>query len=159
MEIEKKEDLPTEQEALQAAIKKHTAALKAEPMQIETTSSWRTYYSHHLKQQIIHFCQTIKPQLPFVAKYNLEPCQNFQCTYNGFIFDNIPKYNWSYVKFLSTKFGAKEKEKKEESVVFIDWCYDTDDWPVEETLPASEEWSELVTESETATWNLPDMYT
>src|SRR6185437_13281713 len=55
--------------------------------------------------------KTMKPQLLLVAEYNLEPCQNFQCTSTGFTFDNIPKYNWSYVEFLSTKFGSKEKGK------------------------------------------------
>ncbi|CAG8800944.1 31951_t:CDS:1, partial [Gigaspora margarita] len=48
---------------------------------------------------------------------------------------------------------------EEEAAEFNDWCYDTDDWPIEETISASEGWSELVTESETDMWNLPDPYT
>ncbi|CAG8853662.1 1177_t:CDS:2, partial [Gigaspora margarita] len=35
---------------------------------------------------------------------------------------------------------------------FNDWCHDTDDWPIEETISA-------ITESETNMWNLPDPYT
>ncbi|CAG8792504.1 11070_t:CDS:2 [Gigaspora margarita] len=140
------EDLPTEQ-AFQAAMQKHTATLKVEAMQIET---------NFLEDYI----------------YN----KNFQCTSNGFIFDNIPKYNWSYVEFLSTKFGAREKEKnkyilnwcgpdaqymdlEEETAVFNNWCHNTNDWPIKETIPVSEEWPKLVTESETDVWNLPDPYT
>ncbi|CAG8852129.1 45860_t:CDS:1, partial [Gigaspora margarita] len=123
MNIEE-EDLPTEQEVFKAAMQKHAAIPKVEAMQIENTSSWRTYHSHHLKQRItqceanflgdyIHnqVWKIMKPQLPLIAEYNLKPCQNFQYTSDGFTFDNIPKYNWSYVEFLSTKFGAREKEK------------------------------------------------
>ncbi|CAG8856017.1 25607_t:CDS:2, partial [Gigaspora margarita] len=63
------EDLPTEQEAFKAAMQKHATISK----------------------------KTMKPQLPLIAEYNLEPYQNFQYTSNRFTFDNIPKYNWSYV--------------------------------------------------------------
>ncbi|CAG8844580.1 8352_t:CDS:1, partial [Gigaspora margarita] len=48
---------------------------------------------------------------------------------------------------------------EEKAAEFNDWCHDTDDWPIEETIPASEGWPELVTESETNMWNLPDPYT
>ncbi|CAG8837054.1 20870_t:CDS:1, partial [Gigaspora margarita] len=48
---------------------------------------------------------------------------------------------------------------EEETAVFNDWCHNTDDWPIEETIPVSEKWPELVTESETDMWNLPDPYT
>ncbi|CAG8817921.1 40452_t:CDS:1, partial [Gigaspora margarita] len=41
--------------------------------------------------------------------------------------------------------------------VFNDWCYNTDNWSIE-TIPVNEEWPELVTESETDMWNLPDPY-
>ncbi|CAG8843703.1 15543_t:CDS:1, partial [Gigaspora margarita] len=47
----------------------------------------------------------------------------------------------------------------EEAAEFNDWCPDTNDWPIEETISASEEWPELVTESETNMWNLPNAYT
>jgi len=46
----------------------------------------------------------------------------------------------------------------EESVVFNNWCHYTDDWPIEETMLASENWPELATNSETATWNPPNTY-
>ncbi|CAG8798455.1 39428_t:CDS:2, partial [Gigaspora margarita] len=141
MDIEE-EDLSTEQEAFKAAMPKHTIIPK----------------------------KTIKSQLPLIAKYNLESYQNFQCTSDRFTFDNIPKYNWSYVKFLSTKFGAREKRKnkyihnwymnlEEKAAEFNDWYHDTDDWPIEETIPASKGWPELVTESETNMWNLSNPYT
>ncbi|CAG8855443.1 13904_t:CDS:2, partial [Gigaspora margarita] len=90
MDIEE-EDLTTEQEAFKAAMQKHAAITK----------------------------KTMKPQLLLIAEYNLELCQNFQCTSDGFTFDNIPKYNWSYVEFLSTKFGAKEKGKNK---YICNWC-------------------------------------
>ncbi|CAG8854611.1 32731_t:CDS:1, partial [Gigaspora margarita] len=48
---------------------------------------------------------------------------------------------------------------EEEAAEFNDWYYDTNDWPIEETIPANKEWPELVTESETNIWNLPDPYT
>ncbi|CAG8725566.1 44217_t:CDS:2, partial [Gigaspora margarita] len=38
-------------------------------------------------------------------------------------------------------------------------CHDTDDWPIEETIPVNEGWPKLVTESEAEMWNLPDPYT
>ncbi|CAG8834000.1 10224_t:CDS:1, partial [Gigaspora margarita] len=41
-----------------------------------------------------------------------------QYTSDGITFDNIPKYNWSYVEFLSTKFGTKEKGK---SKYILNW--------------------------------------
>ncbi|CAG8768528.1 25646_t:CDS:2 [Gigaspora margarita] len=63
-------------------------------------------------------------------------------------FDNIPKYNISYVEFLSTKFETKKKGK---SKYILNWC--------EEPILASERWPELVTESKTDVWNLPDPYT
>ncbi|CAG8829394.1 39209_t:CDS:2, partial [Gigaspora margarita] len=86
MDIEE-ENLPTEQEAFKAAIQKHTTIPKVEAMQIENTSPWRTYHSYHLKQQITQYeanflgdyiynkvWKTMKPQLPLIAEYNLEPC-------------------------------------------------------------------------------------
>ncbi|CAG8816266.1 33756_t:CDS:2, partial [Gigaspora margarita] len=173
MDIEE-EDLPTEQEVFKAAMQKHTAILKEEAMQIENTSSWRTYHFHHLKQQITR-CEA-----NFLGDYIHN--KNFQYTSDGFTFDNIPKYNWSYIEFLSTKFGAREKGKnkyirnwcgpdaqcwcknilyrskswymdlEKEAAEFNDRCHDTDDWPIEKTIPA-------ITESETNMWNLPDPYT
>ncbi|CAG8817922.1 40453_t:CDS:2 [Gigaspora margarita] len=104
MNIEE-EDLPTEQETFKAAMQKHTAISKVEAMQIKNTSTWRTYHSHHLKQRITH-CE-----VNFLEDYIYN--KNFQCTSDRFTFDNIPKYNWSYVEFLSTKFGAKEKGKNQ----------------------------------------------
>ncbi|CAG8855221.1 7757_t:CDS:1, partial [Gigaspora margarita] len=47
--------------------------------------------------------------------------------------------------------GLEEKAAK-----FNDWCHDN--WPIEETIPASKGWPELVTESETNMWNLPNPY-
>ncbi|CAG8837761.1 33927_t:CDS:1, partial [Gigaspora margarita] len=49
MDIEE-EGLPIEQEAFKASMQKHTTIPKVEAIQIENTSSWRTYYSYHLKQ-------------------------------------------------------------------------------------------------------------
>ncbi|CAG8657163.1 12068_t:CDS:2, partial [Gigaspora margarita] len=49
MDIEEK-DLTLEQEA-----RTTTTTLGSEAMQIDSTSSWRTYHSHHLKHRIIHF--------------------------------------------------------------------------------------------------------
>ncbi|CAG8843849.1 24197_t:CDS:2, partial [Gigaspora margarita] len=155
MDIEE-ENLPTEQEAFKAAMQKHAAISKVEAMQIENTSPWRTYYSHHLKQRITR-CEA-----NFLGDYIHN--KNFQCTSDGFTFDNIPKYNWSYVEFLSTKFGAREKGKNK---YIRNWCGpDAQCWcknilyrSKKETIPASEGWPELVTESKTNMWNLPDLYT
>ncbi|CAG8841356.1 19765_t:CDS:2, partial [Gigaspora margarita] len=94
MDIEE-EDLPTEQKTFKAAT---------------------NFFGDYIYNQV---WKTIKPQLPLIAEYNLEPCQNFQCTSDGFTFDNIPKYNWSYVEFLSTKFGAREKGKNK---YICNWC-------------------------------------
>ncbi|CAG8835713.1 22504_t:CDS:2, partial [Gigaspora margarita] len=94
MDIEE-EDLPTEQEAFKATMQKHAAIPTVEAMQIENTSPWRTYHSHHLKQQIT------------------------RCEAN-FLGDYIHnQYNWSYVEFLSTKFGAREKGKNK---YIRNWC-------------------------------------
>ncbi|CAG8838854.1 40983_t:CDS:2, partial [Gigaspora margarita] len=48
---------------------------------------------------------------------------------------------------------------EEKAAEFNNWYHDTDDWPIEETISASEGWPKLVTESETNMWNLPDPYT
>ncbi|CAG8857232.1 40112_t:CDS:2, partial [Gigaspora margarita] len=80
------EDLLTEQEAFKAAMQKHTTIPKEKAMQIENTSSWRTYHSYHLKQQITR-CEA-----NFLGDYIHN--KNFQYTSDGFTFDNIPKYNW-----------------------------------------------------------------
>ncbi|CAG8784730.1 34320_t:CDS:2, partial [Gigaspora margarita] len=204
MDIEE-EDLPTEQEAFKAAMQKHTTIPKI-------TRCEANFLGDYIHNKV---WKTMKPQLPLIAEDNLEPCQNFQYTSDGFIFDNIPKYNWSYVEFLNIKFGARKKEKNkyilnwcgpdaqcwcknilyqskswckqcytdyriwnalkqipvrklaicyEETSIqketesmelftkaakFNNWCHDTDNWPIEETIPASEGWPELVTESET----------
>ncbi|CAG8852952.1 2579_t:CDS:1, partial [Gigaspora margarita] len=52
-----------------------------------------------------------------------------------------------------------DMDLEEKAAEFNDWCYNTDNWPIDETIPASEGWPELVTESETNMWNLPDPYT
>ncbi|CAG8837760.1 33926_t:CDS:2, partial [Gigaspora margarita] len=75
-----------------------------------------------------------KTPTPLIAEYNLEPCQNFQCTSNG-----LP-----LIIFQKEDINLKEK-----TAIFNDWYHNTDDWPIEETIPVSEEWPELVTESET----------
>ncbi|CAG8835253.1 4038_t:CDS:2, partial [Gigaspora margarita] len=39
---------------------------------------------------------------------------------------------------------------EEEAAKFNGWCHDTDNWPIEETIPVK---------SKTDMWNLPDPYT
>ncbi|CAG8787422.1 36782_t:CDS:2, partial [Gigaspora margarita] len=164
------EDLPTEQEAFKAAMQKHTTI----PKLLKNLSL------PHLKQRIIQYeanffkdyihnkvWKIMKPQLPLITKYNLELYQNFQCTSDGFTFDNIPKYNWSYIEFLSTKFELKKRQRvniyltgvvqmhnvdaktfyidqkveeedidlEEEVARFNNWCYNTNDWSIEEITP------------------------
>ncbi|CAG8523566.1 33938_t:CDS:2 [Gigaspora margarita] len=150
-------NLPTEQEAFQAAIQKHTAISKIETMQIESTSSWKTYYSHHLKQQIT-YCEanflgdyihnkvwkTIKPQLPLVAEYNLEPSKEKE-KINTYLTGMVQMHN------VGAKTFCIDQRVGKEAAVFNDWCNNTDDWPIEEIIPANETWPELVTESEEVT--------
>ncbi|CAG8818492.1 27835_t:CDS:2 [Gigaspora margarita] len=78
MEIEKEEDLASEQEVFQAAMQKHAATLKVKAIQIET----------------------------------------------------IEQFLWPW---------------KKKSVKFNDWYNNTNNWPIEKTVPASEECPELVT--------------
>ncbi|CAG8842674.1 12335_t:CDS:2, partial [Gigaspora margarita] len=167
MDIEE-EDLSTEQEAFKAAMQKHTTIPKVETIQIENTSPWRTYHSHYLKQQItqceanflgdyIHnkVWKTMKPQLPLIAEYNLEPSKEKRK--NKYI------HNWcgpdAQCWCKNILYRSKKDMDLEKAAKFNGWCHDTNDWPIEETIPASERWPELVTESETSMWNLPNPYT
>ncbi|CAG8793759.1 16897_t:CDS:2, partial [Gigaspora margarita] len=146
----KEEDLATKQEAFKATIQKHTTISKVEAIQIENTSSWRTYHSHYLKQRITR-CEA-----NFLGDYIHNKLKERERV-NIYLTDVVQMHNIGAKTFYIEQ-KVENTNLKKETAVFNDWYHNTDNWSIEETIPVSEEWSELVTESETNMWNLPDPY-